>query len=97
MEERLADYERTIKRYESEPDTGEGKKELMVRARTHEQERDVAMQRDPWFDYAEALLQIAIVLTSVAIIAGTPVLFGGALILGILGSLATLNGFLLLV
>jgi hypothetical protein len=97
MEERLADYERTIKRYESEPDTGEGKKELMVRARTHEQERDVAMQRDPWFDYAEALLQISIVLTSVAIIAGTPMLFGGALILGILGSLATLNGFLLLV
>jgi hypothetical protein len=51
----------------------------------------------PGFDYAEALLQIAIVLTSVAIIAGTPMLFGGALILGILGSLATLNGFLLLV
>ncbi len=97
MEERLADYDRNVKRYDSEPETGEGKKELMARARMHEHEREVAMQRDPWFDYAEALLQIAIVLTSVAIIASTPVLFGGALILGILGSLATLNGFLLLV
>ncbi len=97
MEEKVADYERNIKRYESEPETGEGKKELMAKARQHEHERDTAMQRDPWFDYAEALLQIAIVLTSVAIIAGTPLLLGVAVVIGALGSLCTLNGFLLLV
>ncbi len=97
MEERLADYERNIKRYESEPDTGDGKKELMAKAKLHEQERDTAMQRDPWFDYAEALLQIAIVLTSVAIIAGTPLLLGLSVVIGGLGTLSTLNGFLLLV
>lgn len=97
LEARLADYERTISRYESEPQTGEGKKELMARARQHEADRDVALRRDPWFDYAQALLQIAIVVTSVSIITGMPVLVMGALMLGGLGTLATLNGFLLLV
>jgi hypothetical protein len=33
------------------------------------------MAQDPWFDYAEALLQIAIVLTSVAILTGVHALF----------------------
>ncbi len=33
-----------------------------------EAERDVAMQKDPYFDYGEALLQIAIVLAGVALI-----------------------------
>lgn len=97
IEGRVAEYERNIKRYESEPETAEGKKELMAAAKSHERERDIALARDPWFDYAEALLQIAIVLTSVAIIAGTPALFAGALVLGGFGALCTLNGFLLLV
>ena len=56
---------KTIARYESEPTTNEGKKELMARARDHERLRDHALKQDPYFDYAEALLQIAIVLISV--------------------------------
>ena len=94
---KLEAYRKNIERYESEPDTGEGKKELMARAKTHEHERDTALRRDPWFDYAEALLQIAIVLTSVAIITTRRQLLWGALGLGLLGSFSTLNGFLLLV
>jgi Domain of unknown function (DUF4337) len=43
---------------------------LIARARDHEKMRDRALKRDPYFDYAEALLQIAIVLISVSIIAG---------------------------
>lgn len=97
MQARLEQYRKTIERYESEPDTQEGKKELQVRAREHEQKRDHALKQDPYFDYAEALLQIAIVLTSVAIITGLAwlLLFGG--VLGIAGVLLTINGFLLLV
>ena len=60
MQARLEQYRKTIERYESEPDTQEGKKELQVRAREHEQKRDHALKQDPYFDYAEALLQIAI-------------------------------------
>lgn len=95
VDKKLAAYRKNIERYESEPDTGEGKKELMARAKEHEHERDTALRRDPWFDYAEALLQIAIVLTSVAIITSRRPLLVGALGLGLMGSLSTLNGFLL--
>jgi hypothetical protein len=94
---KIDDYKKTIARYESEPETQEGKKELLVRAREHEERRDHALAQDPYFDYAEALLQIAIVLISVSIVAEQVWLsfIGGGL--GIIGALLTLNGFLLLV
>ena len=97
MRAKLDQYKKTIARYESEPDTREGKKELLVRAQEHEKLRDHALKQDPYFDYAEALLQIAIVLISVAIIANLVWLafLGGAL--GIIGVLLTINGYLLLV
>ena len=97
MQAKADAYKKTVARYESEPDTNEGKKELLARARQHEHERDIALKKDPYFDYSEALLQIAIVLISVAIIANVTWLafFGGAL--GIAGVLLGLNGFLLLV
>jgi hypothetical protein len=97
MQAKLDDYRKTIARYESEPETREGKKELLVRAREYEQKRDHALKQDPYFDYAEALLQIAIVLISVAIVANLAWLafLGGAL--GIAGVLLTINGFYLLV
>jgi len=97
LQDKLNFYRETAKRYESEPDTREGKKELLERARQHEELRDRALKQDPYFDYAEALLQIAIVLISVAIVANLLWLsyLGGAL--GLVGLLLSLNGFLLLV
>jgi hypothetical protein len=94
---KLDQYRKTVARYESEPETREGKKELLVRAREHEQKRDHALKQDPYFDYAEALLQIAIVLISVSIIADLVWLsfMGGAI--GLAGALLTINGFYLLV
>jgi Domain of unknown function (DUF4337) len=96
IQEKVELYKKTVARYESEPDTREGKKELLERARQHEEARDRALKQDPYFDYAEALLQIAIVLISVAIVANLLWLsyLGGAL--GILGIFLSLNGFLLL-
>ena len=97
MRTRLEQYRRTIERYETEPETQEGKKELIARAKEHEAKRDHALKQDPYFDYAEALLQIAIVLISVSIIANLAWLafFGGAV--GLAGALLTINGFYLLV
>jgi hypothetical protein len=97
LSRKLDDYRRTVARYESEPETGEGKKELIVRAREHEVKRDHALKQDPYFDYAEALLQIAIVLISVAIVAEQVWLsfLGGGL--GVIGTLLMINGFLLLI
>jgi hypothetical protein len=97
LKKKLDDYRKTVARYNSEPDTGEGKKELLARAREHQAKRDHALKQDPYFDYAEALLQIAIVLISVAIVAEQIWLsfVGGGL--GLIGALLTINGYLLLV
>lgn len=90
-------YRRTVARYESEPETGEGKKELIARAKEFEQKRDHALKQDPYFDYAEALLQIAIVLISVSIVATLPWLaFMGGMV-GLVGAVLMVNGYLLLV
>jgi hypothetical protein len=90
-------YRKNVARYESEPSTNEGKKELLVRARAMEEIRDHALKQDPYFDYAEVLLQIAIVLASVAIVSGISWLVFGSALLGILGTLLMINGFTLLV
>lgn len=94
-EKKLEDYKKTIDRYESEPETKEGKKELMTRAKEHEAIRDHAMLQDPWFDYAEGALQIAIVLLSVSIVAGIPALYWAGTLLGTLGFISTVNGYFL--
>jgi hypothetical protein len=101
-EARLKEYEATIARYDSEPDPkdptkGEGKKELSAQARAYEAAFDEASRRDNAFDLAEVLLQLALVLGSVAILAVNRWILGLSLALGIAGSLLTLNGFLLLV
>lgn len=95
LKKKLEGYRKTIARYESEPETREGKKELIQRAKQYEAQRDHALKQDPYFDYAEALLQIAIVLISVAIIADLVWLsfFGGAI--GLIGSLLAVNGYTL--
>jgi Domain of unknown function (DUF4337) len=97
MEKKLEGYAKNIQRYESEPETGEGKKELLQRAKEYEQIRDLALRKDPWFDYAEGLLQVGIVLASVAIVTSTPLLLTGSLVSGFLGMLCTLNGYFLLI
>ncbi len=53
--------------------------------------------QDPNFDYAQALLQIAIVLSSVSIVATARWLLGVGFVLGALGLLLMLNGYLLLI
>ena len=69
-------YRDTAARYESEPANGEGKKELMAKAKDWDAKRDHAAAKLPNFEYAEAAFQIAIVLGSVAIVASSPWLLG---------------------
>jgi len=97
LKKKVEKYRQTIARYETEPETGEGKKELLAKAKEWEEKRDHAMKQDPYFDYAQALLQIAIVLISVSIIAEVGWLVAFGAILGGLGALLMINGFLLLV
>jgi len=65
---KVATLSKKIARYESDPATGEGKKELMEKARQLEADRAVAKQRSPWYTYAGSLFQIAIVLLTASIL-----------------------------
>ena len=96
-QEKLAKYRATVARYESEPETGDGKKELVAKAKAFEATRDLALKRDPYFDYAQGMLQIAIVLASSSLALGTRLLLWIARGLGVLGTLLTLDAFFLAV
>lgn len=81
---------------EEETRYGTEKKEIEKEAKKLEQERDVNRSKDPYFDYGEVLLQIAIVMASISIISGSRPIFYFALVGAILGTLFSLNGFLLI-
>ncbi len=73
------------------------KKDIEKEARKLEHERDVNRAKDPYFDYAEVLLQIAIVTASIAILATSPPMYCFSMVCAGLGVVLSLNGFLLLV
>lgn len=84
----------TAARWESEPETGEGRKELMERARKAEVVRDRSMAAYHLFEYGAAAFQVAIVVASASIVTGVPMLALGGLVLGALGTLLGLFGWL---
>ena len=88
-------YRDTAAHDESDPKTGNGKKELLASARHWEKARNRAAAQVPNFEYAEALYQIAVVLGSVAIVAASPALLSVSGILAMGGFLLMLNGFFL--
>lgn len=96
IDKRLKAYRAKAKELTSEPATGEGLDELFTHGKALEVERDVALMKDPYFDYGEALLQIAIVMASVAIISGGNVILALSAALGLAGAILTLGGFTLL-
>jgi hypothetical protein len=90
-------YLETAKRYESEPETGDGKRELTNKAKEYETLRDKAAAQAPNFHHAEALYQIAIVLGSIAIVVVSRWLLILSAILSTVALVLTVNGYLLLV
>ena len=78
--------QKKIDRYESDPATGEGKKELMEKARKLEGERAIAKSRSPWYTYAGSLFQIAIVLLTAAILAVNNRLYFASIGVGLLAA-----------
>src|SRR5262245_4907530 len=71
------------------------KKEIEQEAKKLEHERDNWQVKDPYFLFAEAVLQISIVMASVSILARSGAIFGFSLALALIGALLTVNGFLL--
>ena len=84
---KIESLEKKIARYESDPATGEGKKELMEKARKLEADRAVAKARGPWYTFAGSLFQIAIVLLTASILAVNNKLFDASLVVGAIAAI----------
>ncbi len=95
LEKTIATYKGYEARLTSDPKSGEGLDELFVKAKDIEALRDMALKQDPYFDYGQALLQIAIVVASVAIISGGGALVVLSAVLGAIGTFFMVNGFTL--
>ncbi len=63
-------WQKTVARYESDPQVKDGRKELREQAEKYEHERDTALARYHHYEFASAGYQIGIVLASAAVITG---------------------------
>jgi hypothetical protein len=93
--EKMAKLQAKIDRYESDPKTGEGKKELFEKARALEAERDEAKKRSPWIGYASTMYQLSIVVLSASILAVSMAMFWGSFFVAGLGILLSAQGVFL--
>ncbi len=96
IDKKIAEHKAYEKVLTSDPVKGEGLDEIFVKAKSVEKDRDVALRKDPYFDWGQALLQIGIVLASVCLITGSVPLLMMSAISGALGTIAMANGFTLL-
>ena len=95
IEERIKANKARIALLSSDKEKNEGLDELWAKGQEIGKDREIAFRRDPYFDMAQALLQIAIVLASVALIAEANMLLYFSFALAGMGSLFMLNGFTL--
>jgi hypothetical protein len=97
VSQKIAVYRALDKELTSDPQRGEGLDELWKKGKALEAERDLAFKKDPYFDWSQTFLQIAIVLASVCLITGTIWLLYTSAILGVVGLLMLIDGYTLLV
>jgi hypothetical protein len=85
VEKQIETWRKTAARYESDPKTGEGRKELAERAKSIEEERDLSMAKYHHYELASAAFQVGIVLASAAVITGMIALAWLSGLLGVIG------------
>lgn len=85
IERQIETWRKTAARYESDPATGDGRKELRERAKKLEEERDLLLAKYHHYEIASAAFQIGIVLCSAAVITGIFALVWFAGLLGVAG------------
>ena len=93
LQKRADDWKKTAARYDSEPETQEGRKELAARAKAAEKSRDRNLAAYHHYELASAATQIAIVLASAQVITGVVALMWGSAALGVAAVVFCLIGF----
>lgn len=81
----IENWKKTIARYNDEPETNEGRKQLAERAKEAEEKREHALARYHQFELASAVFQIGIVMASAQVITGIVALGWLSGLLGIVG------------
>jgi uncharacterized protein DUF4337 len=89
----IAKWRETAQRYQSEPETNEGRDQLSARAKAAEAKRDASMAAYHHYELASAAVQIAIVLASASIIAEIALLAWIAAGLGVVATAFCVIGF----
>jgi hypothetical protein len=86
LKKRIDGWQATAARWDSEPETGEGRKELAARAKKAEEQAKTSLAKYHHFEIASAAFQIAIVLASAMLITGVAALVWIAGGLGVAGA-----------
>ncbi|HYG91829.1 MAG TPA: DUF4337 domain-containing protein [Azospirillum sp.] len=94
LQKQVDTWNQTAQRYDTEPETQEGRRELAARAKQAEAIRDTSLSAYHMFEYGSAAFQLAIVLASATVITGFLPLAWLSAGLGVLGTAITVIGWL---
>jgi len=89
---RVRELAAKIERYESDPVKGEGKKELLEKARAYEAARDEAARHSPWLTFASLAFQLAIVLLSASILSVNNTMYRISEVVAVIGTVLLVQG-----
>ncbi|CAO3351831.1 DUF4337 domain-containing protein [Azospirillum sp. A26] len=93
--QRSTEYRQSADRMEAD-DGKNSRKDLLNKAKAAEVRRDHAAAQDPYFDFAEGMLQLAIVLASVFAITNRGFILWASRALAVAGVLMAVDGFTLI-
>jgi hypothetical protein len=85
LAKKVDEWKKLVARYDDEPSSNEGRKQLRTRARKAEDRRDEVMARYHNYEFGSAAFQIGIVLASAEVITGMVVLGWASGLLGLIG------------
>jgi hypothetical protein len=92
---RAEELQANINRYESDPATGEGKRELMAKAKKIEAEIEHLKKQSPWIGLAGSIMQISIVMLTASILSAGMLMFWGGLVAQVAALVIMSHGILL--
>ncbi|MBV8850187.1 MAG: DUF4337 domain-containing protein [Methylobacteriaceae bacterium] len=86
-------WQSNIDRWESEPDKGEGRKELLAKAQDMEHHRDEALAKYHAYEVASLIIQLGIVLASVSLLSSIMAFAYGSAVLGACGLVVLIGAY----
>jgi len=94
VEKQMTAWQASIDRWESEPSTNEGRKELIKKAKDIEAKRDGYLEQYHAYEFASLLIQLGIVLSSVTLLTSIMWFSAGSIGLGLAGLAVLIGSYL---